>query len=131
MRRTFLPTVAVLAVIAQVALGVGAHLGLVLCVGADHAAIESAADDCCQSHGTMGSQPITTIERDCCSDIPLYSVARPLSEVPRSYVPTASVFATTSVIAAVTALASPEDALLERGRPPSPPAISRSVVLRV
>lgn len=131
MRRTLLPTVAVLAVIAQMALGVSGHLGLVLCIGADHAAIESATDDCCASHGTVGRQPVATIERDCCSDIPLYSVARPLSDVPRSHVPTASILATSSVIAVTAVTASPDAPLRERGRPPSPPAISRSVVLRV
>lgn len=130
-RRTLLPIVAVLAVIAQLALGVSAHLGLVLCIGADHAAIESAADDCCAAHGTVGGRAVATIERDCCSDIPLYSAARPLSDVPRSYVPSTSVPATASVIAALTADVAVGEAFPERGRPPYPPVISRSVVLRV
>lgn len=131
MRRTLVPTVAVLAVIAQVALGVSGHLGLVLCIGDDHAAIESATDDCCASHGTVGARPVATIERDCCSDIPLYSVARPLSDVPRSHVLPTSILATSSVIAAVPVAASPDALLRERGHAPSPPAIGRSVVLRV
>jgi hypothetical protein len=131
MRRTLVPTVAVLAVIAQLALGVSGSFGLVLCIGADHAAIEWAEDDCCAAHGTVGAQPVATIERDCCSDIPLYSFARPLSDVPRSHVLATSILATSSVIAAVAVMAAPNELLRERGRPPSPPAIARSVVLRV
>ena len=130
-RRTLLPTIAVLAVIAQVALGVSAHLGLVLCIGADHAGIESAADDCCASHGTVGAHGVATIERHCCSDIPLYSAARPLSDVPRSYAPSTSVLATASLTAVLTAVAAGGEPFPDRGQPPSPPAISRSVVLRV
>lgn len=130
-RRTLLPIVAVLSVTAQLALGVSAHLGLVLCIGADHAAIESAADDCCASHGTLGAHAIATIERDCCSDIPLYSAVRPLSDVPRAYVPSTFGLATASVTADLTAVTSPGALFPERGRPPSSPAIGRSVVLRV
>src|SRR5688572_2540652 len=130
MRRVLTPTVVVLAVLAQLALGVSAHLGLVLCIGDDHAAIESAADDCCASHGTVGSHPVATIARDCCSDIPLYSAVRQLSDVPRSYAAPTSLVAALPVTGAVPALAADGVVLTVAGAPPSPPPV-RSVVLRV
>ena len=60
-----------------------ASLGLVMCVGKDHAAIELAADDCCASHGAQAPTTVATLERDCCSDIPLYEAVRVVADVPR------------------------------------------------
>ena len=131
MRRSLVPTLAVLTVIAQLALGVSAHLGLVLCVGSDHAAIESAADDCCASHGTVGSRPVATLERDCCSDTPLYSAVRPLSDVPRPYAASISLVAALPSAAVAVLLPAGEPVWDLASPPPSSPAVRRSVVLRV
>ena len=84
MRRPFATIVTLLAMVAQLGLGMSASLGLVMCVGKDHAAIELAADDCCASHGTTGPTAVATLERDCCSDIPLYEAVRVVADVPRA-----------------------------------------------
>lgn len=84
MRRPLAPTLAVFAMVTQITLAVTAPLGLVFCVGETHAAVELAADDCCASHGSVVPVSVTTIERACCSDIPLYAAVRPVADGPRS-----------------------------------------------
>lgn len=82
-RRSGLILVAVLCVLTQLGLGASSALGLVLCIGADHTAVEMPSDDCCPSHdGTPGRA--ATIETSCCSDVPLVSVWRSLSELRRT-----------------------------------------------
>lgn len=71
-------------VLTQLALGVSATLGLVFCVGDDHAGIELASEDCCAAHATAEPALPAVVATDCCSDIPLYAAARPLSDVRRS-----------------------------------------------
>ena len=53
MRRPLATIVTMLAMLAQLGLGMSASLGLVMCVGKDHTAIALGADDCCASHGTQ------------------------------------------------------------------------------
>jgi hypothetical protein len=76
--------VALLCVVAQLALG-ASSLGLVVCTGRDHAAIELASDDCCAGHGPADGRAGGTAFADrCCSDTPLFAADRRLSDVPRS-----------------------------------------------
>jgi len=84
MRRPFATIVTMLAMLAQLGLGMSASLGLVMCIGKDHAAIELGADDCCASHGAQAPIAVATLERDCCSDIPLYEAVRVVADVPRA-----------------------------------------------
>jgi hypothetical protein len=131
MRRPLATIVAVLAVLLQLALGVSASLGLVLCVGDDHAGIELAGDGCCASHGTLGPTAVTTLERACCSDVPLYWAVRPLSDLRRvspSLAPIASLVPFLTIGPASAALLS----MPAHGEIPPPTVhVRRSVVLRV
>lgn len=77
MRRPLANAIAFFCVLVQLALGVSSLLGLVLCVGEDHAAIEIASDDCCAGADEALSD-------DCCSDIPLYAAAQQVPEVQRA-----------------------------------------------
>jgi hypothetical protein len=119
--------VVVLTVLAQLTIGVSANFGMVFCVGENHAGIERASDDCCASHGTLGTSPVPTIERDCCSDIPLFGALSPLPEGLRLAAPL--------VTAVMTATGAPAPF---SGRPftvavasPLVGALHRSVILRV
>jgi hypothetical protein len=73
MRRPIATVLAVLAMLTHVALAAAAPLGVVLCVGESHAAIELAADDCCSAHAHAADDAPTAIARTCCSDVPLYA----------------------------------------------------------
>src|SRR4051812_43637692 len=84
MRRPLATIVTMFAMLTQLGLGMSASLGLVMCVGKDHAAIELGADDCCASHGAQAPTVVATLERDCCSDIPLYEAVRVVADVPRA-----------------------------------------------
>jgi hypothetical protein len=75
MRRPIATVLAVLATLAHVALAAAAPLGVVLCVGESHAAIELAAGDCCSAHAQAADDAPTAIGRTCCSDVPLYAAA--------------------------------------------------------
>jgi hypothetical protein len=87
MRRASTTTLPVIAMLAQIALGVTAPFGLVFCVGETHAAVELAADDCCASHGSVLPTAMPTIERACCSDISLYAATRAVADGPRAWSP--------------------------------------------
>lgn len=75
MRRPLATVLAVLAVLAQIALGTARPLGVVLCLGESHASLELASDDCCSVHGENAHRSVAAIEHGCCSDVPLRAEA--------------------------------------------------------
>jgi hypothetical protein len=88
MRRPIHTTIALLCVFAQLALGASSALGLVICVGRDHAGIERSSDGCCAAHeGVHQGRDESRLDAGCCSDVPLVSATRQLSNGPRSAVP--------------------------------------------
>ena len=131
MRRPFATIVTLLAMLAQLGLGMSASLGLVMCIGKDHATIELVTDDCCASHGVQAPAAAATLERDCCSDIPLYQAMHVVADVPRgSGVGASSV----AVLPALTSLDDVGDArgsAIVVAAPPSSHRDRRSIVLRV
>jgi hypothetical protein len=131
MRRSFATILTLLAMLTQVGLGMSASLGLVMCVGTDHAAIELAADDCCASHGAPAPTAGATLERDCCSDIPLYEALRVVADVPRATVLGAPGLAVLPALAALDDVGRTLHAPVVV--PASPPSSRdrRSIVLRV
>lgn len=131
MRRPFATIVTMLAMLAQLALGVSASLGLVMCVGKDHASIELAADDCCASHGAQGPTAVATLERDCCSDIPLYEAVRVVADVPRAAHATPPSVALVPSPAAVTGGGLTRSPAAVADTPPPSHLDRRSIVLRV
>jgi hypothetical protein len=130
MRRPLPTIVAVLAMLTQVALGVTAPLGLVFCVGETHAAVELAADDCCASHGSILPTAVPTIERTCCSDIPLYAATRPVADASRASHAEGGALVPAASIAVLPVAASSVPPALQPAPFVSPP-VSRSVVFRV
>lgn len=72
MRRPFATVLAMLALLTHVVAGAATSLGVVLCIGESHAAIELGADDCCPTHVRAAHEAPTAIERTCCSDVPLH-----------------------------------------------------------
>jgi hypothetical protein len=127
--RSRLAAIAVLAVTAQLMVGALAQLGFVVCVGRDHTAIERAsADDCCAAHEASGRTALAQIERDCCSDVPLGTAVRSLSDVPRS---PGHVVAVLPIVARVADLQAQRAFASSVAAPSSPDGVSRSVVLRV
>jgi hypothetical protein len=123
-------TVALLCVLAQLALGASA-LGLVVCTGRDHAGIELPSEACCAAHGlATPDAPATALEDACCSDTPLFTAGRRLSDVPRSQAPPSP------VLVAVLAAAPPAVRLdhvraAERDAPATVRLALRAIVLRV
>jgi hypothetical protein len=90
--RTRRTAVALFCILAQLALG-ASTLGLVVCAGRDHLAIELPSDDCCAGHGRAdagGRGP--ALEGTCCSDTPLFAAARRITDLPRSQPAPAPVF---------------------------------------
>jgi hypothetical protein len=130
-RRLVATAVALFCVLIQLALGVSSTLGLVFCVGDDHAGIELAAADCCAAHGTDSRPVVAAGADDCCSDIPLFTAVRPLSDVPRWQAAFAEL-AAMAAPAVVIARAGAAGTLPAFAVSPPPAALSRrSVVLRV
>ncbi len=81
--RKLLTAVSVICVLAQLGLGASSALGLVLCVGADHTAVELPSDDCCAGHGGSAGRSSSTLEASCCDDVPLAAAWRSVSDVRR------------------------------------------------
>ena len=123
--------VALVCVLAQLAVGASA-LGLIVCTGRDHAAIELGSDDCCTGGKVAGrTDHAATLTDRCCSDTPLFAAARQVSDVRRSQPPSSPV---------LLALVAPRAAAAAAGErhPASALAFSassrlalRSVILRV
>jgi hypothetical protein len=131
MRRPVATIVTLVALLTQLGLGVSASLGLVMCVGNDHAAIELAADDCCASHGPPAPAAAVALERDCCSDIPLYEAMRVVADVPRGSVHDGPGLAVLPAVAALPDVGrTPPAAVVVTASPPSS-LDRRSTVLRV
>jgi hypothetical protein len=130
MRRPLPTLLALLSMLTQVALGVTAPLGLVFCVGESHAAVELAADDCCASHGSVVPTTVPTIERACCSDIPLYAAPRPFADGSRGSQGQGGPLAPATSVGLVPLAAGGSAPALQPARFASPP-VGRSVVLRV
>lgn len=70
--RPFATVLALLALLTHVVVGAATLLGVVLCIGESHAAIELGAADCCPTHVGAGDEAPTAIERTCCSDVSLH-----------------------------------------------------------
>ena len=130
MRRASVTILAVFAMLTQIALGVTAPLGLVFCVGETHAAVELAADDCCASHGSVLPTAVPTIERACCSDIPLYAATRPVADGPRVSKPFGAALLAPHPVAVVPLVSSVPMPTVASASQVAPPG-DRSVVLRV
>jgi hypothetical protein len=127
--RKGLIAVAVLCVLTQLGLGASTALGLVLCVGADHTAVELPSDDCCANHGATPDRA-TIIEESCCSDVPLVSAWRSLSDVRRVDVAAGAAFAGASA-ALRASLATPFGRLDSASTWSPPPLALRPAILRV
>lgn len=130
MRRPLSTMLAMLAMLTQIALGVTAPLGLVFCVGESHAAVEIAADDCCASHGSVVPPTVPTIERSCCSDIPLYAATRPVAETRRAADGPGTLAVPSAPVALVPVVA-PDAGPIVRSAPLAPPPAALSAVFRV
>jgi hypothetical protein len=131
MRRPFATIVTLLALLTQVGIGMSASLGLVMCVGKDHAAIELASDDCCASHGAPASTAAAALERDCCSDIPLYEAMRVVADVPRASGVGTPTLAVRPALADVADVGRARGAVVVATASPPSPVDRRSIVLRV
>jgi hypothetical protein len=129
-RRRILIAVSVLCVLTQLGLGASSALGLVLCVGTDHAAIELPSDDCCDTHGGMAGRSAATFETSCCSDVPLVSAFRSVSDLRR-----AEPMTSPGVAVATAVVSSPDRVAWSRVEPVAtwwpPPRVLRPSILRV
>lgn len=130
MHRRLPGLVAILCVLVQLAVGVSSALGLVLCSGREHSAIESSSGACCAAHR---GDPIagSWLEDGCCSDTPLAALALPLADTWRAKPMPAS--GCTSAVAPVPPAPShPRTrSLLDREASASARAGLRAVVLRI
>ena len=116
-----------LCVLAQLGLGASSALGLVVCVGRDHAAVESPADHCCSRHGTAE----LAFESSCCDDLPLVSVWRSAVDLRRDETSPTIATTLTSSIPVCSAVVSAAARAVILGPPPTSPLASRATVLRV